>query len=279
MLRPTTSQQYWRPLLAFASVAVILTAGQHWALARGTTSPPERLCQALSKPALKAFTALHGLVEDVAISVVSASALRTENRLLRERCARLEADKTLLTEHRLENKRLKEKLGLSPEQEVKDIPAWVVARTGDSQRCRITIKVLGGGEVHEGDIVKEAGGLVGRVIEVVGDTAQVILLVDQQHAVAGVDQRSRDEGMIYPLASLAGLPRRLRMEKLRRQADLRAGDVILTSRLGGVYPPNMPIGTIESVRRSPASIETVTAIIKPFVDFSHLDYVWVVSKP
>ena len=277
MLRPTTSRYDWRPILVFAGLAVVLTIWQHGATGQGPTSLPERLCRALSRPVLVAFTTVHGVIYDVGVSVIQAPALRAENRRLRQECERLEAQRILSTEHFLENKRIKEKLGFSPEAEVKEIPARVIFRPPGSSR--VTIGVPGGREIHVGDIVKEAGGLVGRIIEVYGSTAQAVLLVDSEHALSGLDQRSRDEGMIYPVSTLSGLPQRLRMEKLRRQADLRKGDVILTSGLDGVYPRGIPLGTVESVRHSPASIETVTAVIKPFVDFDRLDYVWVVSKP
>lgn len=277
MIHPTASRQDWRPILILASIALVLTIGQHLAAGRGTISPAERLCQALSYPAMRAFTALHGIVYDVGVSVLHAPSLAVENRRLRQDRDRLLAEKVLSTEHFLENKRIKEKLGFSVEQPVKDIPARVIVRAPGSSR--ITIGIAGGREVHKGDIVREAGGLVGRVIEVHGATAQVMLLVDHQHALSGLDQRSRDEGMIYPEQTWSGIPRRLRMEKLRRRADLRVGDVILTSGLDGVYPRGIRVGTVETVRRSRASIEMVTAVIKPFVDFDRLDYLWVVSQP
>lgn len=277
MLRPTTSRQHWRPLLVFAGIAVLLTTWQHQAASRDATSLPEWVCRAVSYPVLVAFTAVHAFVHDVGISVVNAPSLQAENRRLREDRDRLQFDKTLLTEHFLENKRIKEKLGFEEEQEVEDIPAQVIIRAPGN--TRITIGAARGREVHVGDIVREAGGLVGRVTEVHGTSAQVILLVDPEHAFSGVAQRSRDEGMVYPVSTLAGVPQRLRLEKLRRDADLQEGDVILTSGLDGVYPRGIPIGTVESVQRSRASIETVTAVIKPFVDFDHLDCVWVVSRP
>ena len=278
-LRPISSRQNWRPILIFVSLALALTIWQHRAAGPGATSSPEYLCRALSHPAMRAFTKVQGVIYDVGVSVAQAPSLAAENRRLRQQRDRLQADKILLTEHFLENKRIREKLGFGLEQEVKEIPARVIAYTAGPQRCRVTIDVAGGREIHVGDVVRETQGVVGRIIEVHGSTAQVILLVDAHHALAGLDQRSRDEGMIYPVPSWAGIPQRLRMEKLQRHADLRVGDVIVTAVLGKVYPANIPIGIVESVQRSPASVETVTAIIKPFVDFDRLDYVWVVSKP
>ncbi len=276
MIRPTASRQHWRPLLIFAGLAVMLTIWQHQAGGGGTSSLPEHLGRALTYPAVRRFTALHGVIYDVGVSVLRAPAIAVENRDLRQQRDRLLAEKALSTEYFLENKRIKEKLGLSVEQQVKEIPALVIARPPGGQ---VTIGVPSGREIHVGDVIREAQGLVGRVVEVQGTTAQVILLIDRHHALSARDQRSRDEGMVYPEQTWSGNPRRLRMEKLLQRADLRTGDVILTSGLDKVYPPNIPIGTVESVRRSPASVEAITAIIKPFVDFDRLDYVWVVSQP
>ncbi len=277
MLDSTSSQQNWRPILILAALALVLTIWQHRAARREAVSLPEGVCRVISYPAMRAFTIVQGVLYDVSVSVLRAPSLAAENRRLRQERDRLEADKILLTEHFLENKRFREKLGFTPEQTVKEIPARVIARPPEG--TRVTLDIAGGREVHEGDIVREAAGLVGRIIAVHGSTAEAMLLVDSQHALSGVDQRSRDQGMIYPVETFSGLPRRLRMEKLRRDADLRVGDQVLSSGLDGIYPSGIPIGIIESVQRAPASVEAVTAIIKPFADFSRLDYVWIISNP
>ena len=277
MVDSTSSRQDWRPVLILAGLALLLTIWQHASARREAVSLPEGTCRVISYPAMRAFTLVHGILYDVSVSALRASSLAAENRRLRQERDRLQAHKILLTEHFLENKRLQEKLGFTADQEVKEIPARVIARPPEG--ARITLGIAAGREVHEGDIVREAAGLVGRIIAVHGSVAEAILLVDSQHALSGVDQRSRDQGMIYPVEALSGLPRRLRMEKLRRHADLRVGDKVLSSGLDAVYPPGIPIGIVESLSRAPASAETVTAIIKPFADFSRLDYVWVVSNP
>jgi len=105
-----------------------------------------------------------------------------------------------------------------------------------------------------------------------------MLLLDPQAAVAARDSRSRDQGMVYPETSLSMYATKLKMAKLKAVADLREGDLVVTTGLDGVYPPNLPLGRIERVVHSAARPEAVTAIMHPAVDFFDMEYVWVLRQ-
>ncbi len=269
------------PLLFLVTLAMVLTMWQHLVGDSKRVSLPEYVCQMLGYPVMSAVTKVNEALHDTALSVFRAQSLAAENRRLRQMCKQLENETILLTEHFRENKAFREKLGLELDQEVKDIPALVIGRAPDSQRCRITIQALESREISKGDIVREAGGLVGRVIEVMkGNAAQVLLIVDAQHGLGARDQRSRVVGIVRPVQHWrGGWPDRLQMEKLRRRADILTGDVIITSGEDGIYPRSIPVGVVEAVTTSPAYAQTVVATIRPFVDFERLDYVWVVPTP
>jgi rod shape-determining protein MreC len=83
--------------------------------------------------------------------------------------------------------------------------------------------------------------------------------------------------MVFPLETGSSPALKLKMTKLPSIADLREGDVIVTSGTDWVYPEGIRIGTVERVERSMASAEPITAIIKPFVDFFRLEYVYVLK--
>ncbi len=277
-----TTRKALKPLLLMAAVAVILTIWQHAAWARGRISLPEYICQTLGWPVMSAVTKINEVVRDTGRSVFLAGSLAAENRRLRQERDELMAEKILLTEYFRENKAFREKLGFELDQKVKNIPARVVGRTSISgeQRCRIYIQVPENREVHKGDIVREAAGLVGRVIEVRGRVALVLLIIDPQHGLGARVQRSRAEGVIKPAQQWnEGWPDRLSMQYLRHHADIRIGDVIITSGQDGIYPAAIPVGVVEAVDVSTKQVQTVVATIKPFVDFQRLEYVWVIPQP
>ena len=68
----------------------------------------------------------------------------------------------------------------------------------------------------------------------------------------------------------------LQMEKLRGEADVRVGDIIVTSAISEMYPPNVPIGVVIRLQTAPASSRTLRAVIKPAADLGKIDYVLVV---
>ena len=286
----TPTRRKLSPLLLLAVVATMITTWQHVAWARDRVSLPEYVCQTLGYPVMSAVTKVNEVLHDSALSIFCAQSLAAKNRKLRQERDQLLAERVLATEYFRENKAFREKLGFELDMPVKDIPARVIARIGDNQRCRITVQVPVGREIHKNDIVREAGGLVGRVIKVHsrevqdrearGRTADVLVIMDAQHGLGARNQRSGETGVIKPLRQwTAGWPNRLQMEKLRRQADIRTGDVILTSGEDGIYPLSLPVGVVEAVTASPTYAQTVVATIRPFVDFEHLQYVWVVPTP
>ena len=278
----TTARKTLKPLLLMATVAMVFTIWQHAAWARGRISLPEYICQALGGPVMSAGAKINEVVGDTGRSVFLAGSLAADNRRLRQERDELVAEKILLTEYFRENKAFREKLGFELDQNIKNIPARIVGRTSASggQRCRIHIRVPLNREIHKRDIVREATGLVGRVIEVRGTSATVLLIIDPQHGLGARVQRSRAEGVIKPARQwYEGWPDRLSMQYLRRRADIRIGDIIITSGEDGMYPATIPIGVVESVDVSAEYAQTVVAIVRPFVDFRHLEYVWVVPQP
>jgi len=277
-----TTRNTFKPLLLMAAVAVILTIWQHAAWARGRISLPEYICQTLGGPVMSAGARINEVVRDTGRSVFLAGSLAADNHRLRQERDELIAEKILLTEYFRQNKAILEKLGFEPGQPVKDVPALVVGRTSASgeQRCRIHIQIPENREVHKGDIVRQAAGLVGRVIEVRGRLPIVLLIIDPQHGLGARAQRSRAEGVIKPARQWnEGWPDRLSMQYLRHHADIRIGDVIITSGQDGIYPAAIPVGVVEAVDVSTEQAQTVVATVRPFVDFQRLAYVCVVPQP
>jgi rod shape-determining protein MreC len=257
------------------ALALALTFWQHQAWRQGSISLPEFLAFHATTPLETAFSAAFGKLYATALAVSAAPRLAEENRRLRMECDELEAERISALETQLELKALRGKIGLEPNKPYDRLAAWVVGRSSGTQSCWIKIRAAGGKTLEVGNVVREAGGLLGRITEASGDTARVVLLTDPGHAARGKDLRTGDEGMVHSAPELTAGRSRLRLEKARAGARVMAGDFIVTSELGETYPGGIPIGIVETVRRSPTNVSSIVAYIKPVVDFEHLDYVYV----
>ena len=120
--------------------------------------------------------------------------------------------------------------------------------------------------------VMSPAGVVGRVILPSRRASKVQLLIDRNAAAGAVIERTRAQGVV-----VGGGTDPLRMEYVPGTADVKAGDLVVTSGIDGIYPKGFVIGTVESVERGPGTYHEIT--VRPAVDFSRLEEVLVVLTP
>lgn len=114
----------------------------------------------------------------------------------------------------------------------------------DPYRHRILINQGENHGVFVGEAVIDAQGLVGQVLEVESDRATVILLSDPSHAVPVRVQRTGLRVIAYG----SGDPARIELPHVPFSADLKAGDLLVTSGIGGRFPPGLPVATVYEVQ-------------------------------
>ena len=100
--------------------------------------------------------------------------------------------------------------------------------------------------VRPRDVAVTAQGVVGQVVAVTTGAARIITLTDPGSAIAARVQRSREAGILKGSGNW-----RCEMRYLDPQADVRPGDVVITSGLGGVFPPGLRVGLVTRVRKDP----------------------------
>ena len=120
--------------------------------------------------------------------------------------------------------------------------------------------------------VLAADGLVGIVTEATASAAKVLLITDPTLVVNVRVQRSRVEGQLR--GSGPGL---LRLDFLPMEAQLEAGDQLVTSGFGGKFPPNLQAGTITSVRRRDYDVFQ-EADVQSAINFSNLELVLIITN-
>ena len=115
-------------------------------------------------------------------------------------------------------------------------------------------------------------GLVGLVTATSTRAAKAMLVLDRQSAIDGIVQRSRSRGIVRGRGT-----DQLDFEFVVRGSDVRIGDVVISSGLGGVYPKGIRIGEVSSVS-DPGSKLLQTAKLVPAVDFGRLEQVFVMMR-
>lgn len=114
-------------------------------------------------------------------------------------------------------------------------------------------------------------GVVGRVILSSPRAARVQMLIDLNAAAGAMIERTRAQGLVVGQGST------LRMDYVPATADVKQGDLVVTSGIDKVYPKGFVIGTIETISRGNGSFYEIT--VRPSVDFSSLEEVLVVTTP
>lgn len=114
----------------------------------------------------------------------------------------------------------------------------------DPYRHRILINQGEDHGVFVGEAVIDAQGLVGQVLDVEADRATVILLSDPSHAVPVRVQRTGLRVIAYG----SGTTDRIELPHVPFSADLKAGDLLVTSGIGGRFPPGLPVATVYDVQ-------------------------------
>ena len=115
-------------------------------------------------------------------------------------------------------------------------------------------------------------GLVGRIVEVNCCASKVLLITDPASAVNARLQKSRDEGIAVGL--LAG---GLELQYLSQRAEVKPGDLVITSGLGGTFPEGIAIGTVSAVQRQDYEV-LQKANLTPGADFGRLEIVLIITN-
>lgn len=157
------------------------------------------------------------------------------------------------------------------------VAARVVA-LGGSPYFRVNRLILdrGEGEITPGMPVIVPGGVVGRIQRIYGRYADVILAVDPQSSIDVIVPRTGSRGVLKGLGGDNSYS--CKIEYLLKSDEVHEGDVIVTSGLGGVFPRDLPVGTIRKIEKKEYSMYQEVEVA-PAVDFSHLGAVLIILAP
>lgn len=172
-----------------------------------------------------------------------------------------------------ENDRLRSLLASPLRSEIKKMVAEVISVDSDPYSHQIVINRGAGDGVYEGQPVLDALGIVGQILHVGQTSSRVILITDISHAVPVRVQRNG----LRLLASGSGQIERLIHNFVPQSADVKTGDVLVTSGLGGKYPEGYPVAKVSFVSND-ESREFVRVFSTPIAQIDRLRYLLLLSE-
>ncbi len=152
-----------------------------------------------------------------------------------------------------ENNRLRALLGSAGKLEDNVLVAELIGVDPDPERHEVLIDKGSREQVFVGQPVLDAAGLMGQVIETGPFTSRVLLLSDPTHSVPVQVARSN----LRLIAQGSGASRQLDLMHVQGTADIRVGDLLVSSGLGDRFPVGYPVGVVNKVEHDPG---------KPFAD-------------
>lgn len=225
---------------------------------------------------------LTGAMTQTSIATINAmnspndiESLRRRNAELEEQLARIQAEVIQLREVASDYQRL---VTLLDYTSLRDDQEFVTADViGVDQQSSVRSLLINKGTrdgVAIGMPVVTELGLVGRVYNISANTAQVQLISDQNSSVSGRLQTTRAEGSVQGRGLITG---NLRMTLIPLETAIIEGDLVVTSGLGGNFPPDVVIGQVTSTRSFEFELYQ-EAEIRSLIDFTTLEFVLVVTN-
>lgn len=255
--RSGLSYKSWRAvnLSVLLSVVIVLIVG--------LPGVNKIICQAVLDTTHRPFQKLSSTVRDL-------SDVNEQNILLRDSLAVALLQVGAMEEAQRENVRLRSVLGFEPPPGYRLLPARVVSVTGEQLPISAAInRGLIDSVLINHPVINQVG-LVGRIQEVMPGYAKVQCLTDPLNRVAARVASSREMGIVRYLPTQGMV-----LSNFPNQGAISVGDTILSSGLGGIYPPGLKVGVVTSVER-PENMPYSSVMLEPVVSFRTIEELFII---
>ena len=258
-------------ITALCAAAMAITAGF-----KAAPAAMESAAGFLIAPVQRAFTSSSLWVSEKMNFLGHLGVLESENSRLNAEAEELRIENSRLKQVDAENERLSALLDIDRKYIVYEkTGANVIAKDPGNWYTAFLIDKGTKDGIEKNMVVLGSGGLVGRVLEARYNYAKVISIIEDTSSVSAKSARSEDTGFLRGDIRL-GLEGLCRMEFAVEDADVMIGDEIVTSHLSEIYPAGITIGYVTEVSQGGNGLKE--AIVKPNMDFRHLDAVLVITE-
>jgi rod shape-determining protein MreC len=262
--------------LLFGTLAILIVVGLILD-ELGALGPVEGIVLQLSTPIQRLFRSLADRAIDANQFLRSRRDLIARNKQLESLVDQLMIENIRLKEFEAQNEDLRAKLNFSethPEYKLK--AAQVRGRViGSEPNNLLAVLIIDVGKRHgiaKGMPVISERGLVGHVLAVGTNWSKVLLITDPSSSVAAMTQSERAPGVVS-----GRLGQDLQMEYIPQKDRVTIGDVVLTSGMGGLFPPSIVIGQVTEVEQR--DVDTFQkATVHPSVSFEKLETVLLLTN-
>lgn len=264
-------------LILLIAILLAIATALGSTLLGGTANPIANAVGTITAPIRGAVNSFLQWTENRYDYAFRYEALQAENEELRKENAKLQDDAREGQAAAQENKRLRELLNLAEKRrDFQFASATVVSYGASNWENTLTLSKGSNFDIAAGDcVVTETGALVGVVTEVGYNWCSVSTVVDATIEMGGLITRTSSAGILKGDFALM-TEGRLKLSYLPEEVDFIAGDEVVTSGMGGVYPSGLLVGYVEEIHSEPSGMARYAAVT-PAVTLSDLIEVFVIT--
>ena len=260
-------------------IAVFLVGIMAYAGANGRlTAAPQELLSVVLTPLQKVTSALSGGAASVWEKYTSIDDVMDRNEQLEAENAALRQQMVDYARIKAENDAYKALARIQDtNSEASYVSAFVIGRDPLDEFGGFTLDQGSTDGVAVNDaIISDRGYLLGVVVEVDATSCKVMTILHPSFNAAGVISRTRENGIITGSADYAADGQCV-LTNLDRATEARKGDQVITTGLGGVFPANLLVGTVQEVVPEQSG-KSSSAVILPGADPRTVKHVFIITE-
>jgi rod shape-determining protein MreC len=254
-----------RILVVVAAGAVLVLAG-----VLGRLGPARWLYDHTLLPVGSGLTSLGATTSEAISNLGRVKDLARDNAALEQENAQLRKRLASDAETKRDNELLRGQLGLDVAGAPREVSADVISFQPDSYRQFLTINKGGNSGIKSGMAVLSGGVLIGTIADTQPTTARIMLVTDPEFKLTAKDQDTNATGIIQ-----GQLGSGLILDKIGQTDTVKPGDTVTSSGLGGLVPPGLFIGQVQSVDTR-ADIVFQSARVETTIKANQLRFAFVV---
>ena len=269
---------YTKKFKILLAAAVLLAGMMAWAGANGRlTSAPQEILGALAMPFQKAAQLLGGGIDGLIDKYARIDEIMAENERLTQENRELREQMVDYDRIKTENKAFQDLWNIQ-----EDNPQFTYA--SGSVIGRDPLEQFGGFTIDQGTlqgvetgdvVISDDGYLVGRVLDAGPTFSKVMTILQPGSYVACIVSRTRDSGNLNGDSAYAAAGRCV-LENLSRDTLAVVGDEVITTGLGGEFPPDIRVGTVSELVPEESGKSTI-AVIEPGAAVNSIKHVFVIT--
>ncbi|KXK52125.1 MAG: rod shape-determining protein MreC [Chlorobi bacterium OLB5] len=212
-----------------------------------------------------------GTIQDGYSFIPNIFELERENKSLRESNIELSKELSLLKESKLENLRLNSMLEFRQRTNYRVATGKIIGKTLIQTRNNITLNIGEKDSVKIGMPVITDRGLVGKIVAVSANYSIAQILLNKDLKISVKVQRSRVDGILAWDGE-----GKVRMKNVSKSADVKTGDIIITSEYSNTFPSGIPIGYVTTDNTLDNLFKNIE--VETFVNFETVEEVFVLKS-